>query len=194
MVITVPYPLYSMQSHSSCYWCSRPSDFMFQRLEKFLSGHQLTTWPYNDAYHDLLNCSDCVKVFHDMISKYDKNHESVYKSIIQRVVSNLSNWFKGTKSCKTTCFVLVRELLTYPRLMLDNGANKLLVKSIKWFLSLNENHEELVTEKLPGLYLLLVHPIPQVRLNYVILHLQVQFQVGLSYCNCFRYGIGHQLS
>ena len=58
--------------------------------------------------------------------------------------------------------VALFEILKNPRVLLDSGLNALFVESMQRLIS-NGEGAGLLQEKLPGLYLLLVHPNNQVR-------------------------------
>lgn len=163
----VSVAFFVLQSTLSCLWCSQP-DFMSDHLQGFLIARiPCSSSPYREAYSDLLNCSDCINVFHYIVSKYNEDSQLAYNHVTSRIVASLNGWLEGEKDDDINCCILIREILTYPRLMLESDINSALVSCLRWFLENDGNYEIPKDEKLPGLYLLLVHPSDTVSIVFV---------------------------
>ena len=158
-------------------------DFLFSENKKSKTqvqkkGHspiKLTmkeSW-YEQAYHDLLCCFDCVQVYHQLVKVFLSSNIScakkVYLETVKRVKMNLQECLKED-SLKTKCSTSLKEVFAYPRLLLDEKLNYVVVSCLRRLLS-NGEAEDVVSEKLPGIYLLLVHPDKQV--HCCIIHVDI---------------------
>lgn len=172
---------------SSCVWCSDPenlrSDLLYQfciGTETKCSNHEY----FSRAERSLSSCFDCVVFYHQSLSLHMKNKRFVTqrKAIYVRTVSRISKNMRAflDQNVDDECsghhdhavLVALFESLKYPRLLLDSGLNALFVESMQRLISEGEG-AGLLQEKLPGLYLLLVHPNDEVReklmLNFVLI-------------------------
>ncbi len=131
-----------------------------------------------DAFADLYSCYDCVEEFHQSLSfllGYEEasSHlpETAYHSNVSRITNRLTQvlhlvhdvkvegeWNDShTNQLKCKLEVPMLELLGYPRLLLNGPLCSLFVSALKLLLSTNQQFE-ITKKKLPGVYLLLVHP------------------------------------
>ena len=128
---------------------------------------------YEQAYDDLLCCFDCVQVYHQLVKVFLSCNiscaEQVYLKTVKRVTMYLQECLKKD-SLKTSCSTSLKEVFAYPRLLLDKKLNDVVVLCLQRLLS-NGEAEDVVSEKLPGIYLLLVHPDKQV--CYCTIHVDI---------------------
>ena len=158
-------------------------DFLFSKNKKSKTqaqkkGHlslKLATkesW-YEQAYRDLLCCFDCVQVYHQLVKAFLSSNincaEQVHLETVKRVKMYLQKCLKED-SLKTSCSTSLKEVFAYPRLLLDEKLNYVVVSCLRRLLS-NGEAEDVVSEKLPGIYLLLVHPDKEV--CYYTIHVDI---------------------
>lgn len=122
---------------------------------------------YRNAYLNLLSCNDCVQVYHTLIMSIDKEDIIFAKEVHLKTVSRLTGHIRSCleKSTVQNCSTSLKEILRYPKLLLNEKLSCVFVTCIKSISSsgvhsrgLAAGDEFQINEKLPGLYLLLVHP------------------------------------
>ncbi|XP_019853172.1 PREDICTED: uncharacterized protein LOC109582720, partial [Amphimedon queenslandica] len=158
-------------SHSklSCLWCSRTA-FMKCHLEEYIdykpdaqfnikSFGQPPSW-LKPADSDLLTCLDCVMTYHKLVSA--RNHvlniQAPYERTKLRIIEHFETCLDLPDLSFDHCKVSVTEVLMYPRLLLNEKVSELFIEIL---LKLGES--AVIDKKLPGVYLLLVHPEKLVR-------------------------------
>lgn len=136
---------------------------MSECLHEFLlykhhrSSNQAPSW-LKSAYSDLLSCSDCVQVYHGLTSQPRMRNDSqhIYLRTVTRIIDHLQVWLKDKTATLNTCQITLKEILSYPRLLLNEKLARMFVQCVTQLLQ-REGHLG-IDEKLPGVYLLLVHP------------------------------------
>ena len=143
------------------------------------------------AGRDLCVCFDCVEVFHQALSeaacfddrfKADGVRETVYKGNVGRITEHLNAALENYREDLTqpqgglfhddslsslpsrdlfiSAECSIREALKYPRLLLSRDLTAVLVEVFDELMQASESVS--VSEKSPGVYLLLVHPVHEV--------------------------------
>ena len=163
---------------SSCVWCSEPGDLPSDLLYRFCVGDDGAKHVDHEPFfaraeESLSTCFGCVVSFHQSLLVQMKTQEFHNKSCIiyERIVARISKTMKAFLEQEDdqdyagyydhAVLVALFEALKNPRVLLDAGLNALLTESLRRLIS-NGEGAGLLQEKLPGLYLLLVHPDNQV--------------------------------
>ena len=174
---------------SSCVWCSEPGDFPSDLLYRFCVGDEGAKHVDHERFfaraeESLSTCFGCVVSFHQSLLVKMKSQEFANKGCIiyERIVARISKTMKAfleqedDQDCAGyydhAVLVALFEALKNPRVLLDAGLNALLTESLRRLIS-NGEGAGLLQEKLPGLYLLLVHPDNQVNSLILMFCLQV---------------------
>ena len=145
---------------------------MHDRLKEFLFPNGKHSWR-TQAEKDLRSCFDCAQCYHELLSKSSSfKQKDVFKLTVKRVSETMKN---ASSSFEFSCveeelvswqsqwfelMTAVKETLKYPRLLLDESLHKAFLESL--LVALDHDDMEDIEEKLPGVYLLLVHPNNQV--------------------------------
>ncbi len=159
----------------NCLWCCEPG-FSDKHVQEFIlkerSDEDHPDW-FSDAYTDLFSCFDCVEEFHQSLSflldqEEASSHlpETAYQSNLSRITNRLTEVLhlvddvkidreQNANQLKGKLEVPLLEMLGYPRLLLNASLCDLFIQALKLLLSTNQ---EITQKKLPGVYLLLVHP------------------------------------
>ena len=140
--------------------------------------HKGVSWR-EQAQRDLQTCFDCVQVYHQMLNKAFSSHKSIfmprreeiYVLNVDRITKCLQEKLKSSKTKMSTSegdldvlsefSTPLKEVLKYPRYLLDEKLNNVVLSCLKYLIS-TEEADDIVSEKLPGIYLLLVYPDKQV--------------------------------
>ena len=140
--------------------------------------HKGASWR-EQAQRDLQTCFDCVQVYHQMLNKAFSSHKSIfmprreeiYVLNVDRITKCLQEKLKSSKTKMSTSegdldvlsefSTPLKEVLKYPRYLLDEKLNNVVLSCLKYLIS-TEEADDIVSEKLPGIYLLLVYPDKQV--------------------------------
>ena len=167
-------------------WCSEPG-FSDSHIHEFITRDRYDCenpeW-FGEAYSDLCSCFDCVEEFHRSLdSLLDSSIEDasvLKKSIHLSNVARLSDRLKELLDTYSRTHPKVKvegedygsdidyqlkassetpllEILSHPRLLLDASVCQLFVSALERLLSA-DLQLEVTRKKLPGVYLLLVHP------------------------------------
>lgn len=164
---------------SSCVWCSKPGDFPSDLLYQFCVGedepkHRDCGDFFASAEQSLSTCFGCVVSFHQSLlvnmksMRFARKTKEIYERTVARISKNMRAFLdqEGDQDCAGYCdhavLVALFEALKNPRVLLDSSLNALLTESLRRLIA-NGEGAGLLQEKLPGLYLLLVHPDSQVR-------------------------------
>ena len=171
------------------------------------------------AISSLSRCMDCVEVYHQLIKEafnIDPRFKTKRSNLLELV--NNSNttrlrecFFNALEDIKAermtgsdeeeqqysqlqyrshTLDCPIRELLKFPTLLMSEELNEQLAAAIQQLYEIDQLPQ--INDKYPGLYLLLVHPNPQVR--YLYCHCVVVYAVILYCCFllfhsfCVQYG------
>ena len=134
------------------------------------------------ADKDLSSCFDCAQCYHELLGKNSFKQKDVYKLTVERVSQTMKD---AVSFLKSSCveeelvqelpwqsrlfkfqqlMTALKETLKYPRLLLDKPLHNTFIESLLVALrGVDHGVEDIIEEKLPGAYLLLVHPDNQVR-------------------------------
>ncbi|XP_078359214.1 uncharacterized protein LOC144643749 isoform X2 [Oculina patagonica] len=153
--------------HRTCEWCSAP-DVMQSQLPKYVNV-PLDDWP-PDLLLDLCYCYDCVQEYHRLQEELTKGakkagHKQVLQLVdIDRLAQTITNALEKDvhqKDVATNLQVPLLEILRFPYLLHDKRLADMFKRGL---IAFNQSDCLLtVEEKLPGTYLLLVHPNKEVR-------------------------------
>ena len=166
---------------SECQWCINPL-FMGSNLPEYLSyqgelsagrlKRDGTTRSWRDqAYRDLQNCFDCVVCYHDALDEAFSDRylfpappwEDVYLADVERLKNSLSRVLDPNNpddELSSDIFTPFKEILRYPRYLLDKDLNSMVVDCVNqgsWL-----NTADLEHKVFPGIYLLLINPAQEV--------------------------------
>ncbi|XP_062333403.1 probable helicase senataxin [Osmerus eperlanus] len=168
---------------STCRWCTSVENGAAELLQSYSSG-SLSVEDEEAVNADLCFCNECVLEYHRARENFPALHKRLWKLETSRLRSHFSQFSKEeledddlwviednqeeTKVSKTNPaeyanvlrFPLL-EILKYPYLMADPQLSDMCVEALCKMEKSNQSFQ--VTEKNPGIYLLLVHPNETVR-------------------------------
>lgn len=163
---------------SCCLWCAK--EVAKECLHEFLFHTMDSSWRLQ-AEKDLSSCFDCVQRHHELLESAVREKPDMFKQkdLFQKTASRVTKTLKSQlKSMMSPCkdvdseewfrhshslVVSLKESLKYPRLLLDRSLHDAFVEGLLVALSKEEEEEaDLIADKLPGVYLLLVHPVDEV--------------------------------
>lgn len=168
-------------------WCSSAPFNIQDRLQEFLfpssPPSKGCSWRLQ-AKKDLRSCFDCAQRYHELLdtvarenSVLSKRKKDIFQLTVQRVTATLEDALQCRAPVKretlyeqpwpSSCDlqqlkVPLKEALKYPRLLLDERLHSAFIQGLLAVLKGEEEDEDMMQEKLPGVYLLLVHPDEQV--------------------------------
>ncbi|XP_046870298.1 probable helicase senataxin isoform X2 [Hypomesus transpacificus] len=168
---------------STCRWCTSVENGAAELLQSYGSG-SLSVEDEEAVNADLCFCNECVLEYHKARENFPALHKRLWELETSRLVSHFSQFSEEeledddlwviednqeeTKVSKTNPaeyanllrFPLL-EILKYPYLMAHRQLSEMCVEALCKMEKSNQSFQ--VTEKNPGIYLLLVHPNETVR-------------------------------
>ncbi|XP_072285580.1 probable helicase senataxin isoform X2 [Pyxicephalus adspersus] len=181
---------------STCRWCTPGGSNVIELLKSY-AANQLSNDDINGANDDLSYCMECVVEYHKARDKVPQIHKALWTLETSRLNKQLESAMEedieeddelylveedGEKqlfrydSCKfeSNARVPLLEILKFPYLLLDKSISELCVVALCKMEQANYTFQ--VYEKLPGVYLLLVHPNETIR-RWAILTARAQGKV-----------------
>lgn len=155
---------------------------MKKRFQKFLfpSNADLISKWRQKALNDLKHCFECVVSYHELLqlellkTSSLKKKNKIFLINTRRLVSSLEEGLAAVQpgepyvetNLLQCCEAPLKEVLKYPRFLLHEDVHEVFQQVLLAVVSEEVSEEGgIVQEKLPGLYLLLVHSNEQVSLT-----------------------------
>ncbi|KAM5145413.1 putative helicase senataxin [Mantella aurantiaca] len=180
---------------STCRWCT-PGGSVSAELLKSYASKELTAEDIASANDDLSFCMECVVEYHKARDEAPQLHKSLWPLETSRLIVQLEKAMQeeveddelylveedgekqltgyGGCSFESNVRVPLLEILKFPYLLLDKHVSELGVEALCKMEQVNNTFQ--VYEKLPGVYLLLVHPKEMIR-RWAILTARAQGKV-----------------
>lgn len=181
---------------STCRWCT-PGGSASTELLRSYAAKELQNDDLLGADDDLSYCMECVAEYHRVRDEAPQLHKALWKLETSRVTTQLEKAMQeeideddelflveedGEKQLfgyngpnfESSVRVPLLEILKYPYLLLDKRVSELCVDALCKMEHVNNPFQ--VYEKLPGIYLLLVHPNESIR-RWAILTARAQGKV-----------------
>ncbi|XP_018421253.1 PREDICTED: probable helicase senataxin [Nanorana parkeri] len=181
---------------STCRWCT-PGGSVTAELLKSYAVKELPNEDCVGANDDLSYCMECVVEYHKARDEVPQLHKSLWPLETSRLIAQLENAMReeiedddelylieddgekqlfgyGGCSFESDVRVPLLEILKFPYLLLDKRISELSVEALCKMEQVNNTFQ--VYEKLPGVYLLLVHPNETIR-HWAILTARAQGKV-----------------
>lgn len=181
---------------STCSWCT-PGGSASTELLKRYAAKELRGDDLLGADDDLSYCMECVAEYHRVRDEAPQLHKALWKLETSRLTTQLEKSMReeideddelflveedGEKQLlgytgpnfESSVRVPLLEILKYPYLLLDKRVSELCVDALCKMEQVNNPFQ--VYEKLPGIYLLLVHPNESIR-RWAILTARAQGKV-----------------
>ncbi|XP_068104970.1 probable helicase senataxin isoform X2 [Hyperolius riggenbachi] len=181
---------------STCRWCT-PSGSEVAELLKSYAATELPSEDLIGANDDLSYCMECVVEYHKAREEAPQLHKALWKMETSRLISQLEESMRkeieeddelflveedGDKQLigytgpnfESNVRVPLLEILRFPYLLLNSRVCELCIEALCKMEQVNNSFQ--VYDKLPGVYLLLVHPDERVR-RWAILTAQSQGKV-----------------
>ncbi|KAM3911735.1 putative helicase senataxin [Leptodactylus fuscus] len=181
---------------STCRWCT-PGGAVATELLKSYAAKELRSDDLIGVDDDLSYCMECVVEYHRVRDELPQLHKGLWKMETSRITAQLEKWMReeineddglflveedGEKQLlgfsgpnfESNVRVPLLEILKYPYLLLDKCVSELCVEALCKMEHVNNPFQ--VYEKLPGIYLLLVHPNESIR-RWAILTARAQGKV-----------------
>eukprot|EP00118_Oscarella_pearsei_P003449 m.14331 g.14331 ORF g.14331 m.14331 type:complete len:1206 (+) comp25698_c0_seq1:161-3778(+) len=164
--------------YSSCLWCEDPEK------AKGLLGRLLVQWErrpkpkwIDEMTNDVSFCRNCMIEYNRAKEENSQWEDGLWRFDVQRIQSSLTKLLNSTDpvfqqfdvidvdeyACVTDrLHTPLMELIAFPDYLRDAEIGRLFIQAFRLYA--NRNGRELeVEERLPGLYLLLVHPYQKIR-------------------------------
>ncbi|XP_073412073.1 probable helicase senataxin isoform X2 [Dendrobates tinctorius] len=181
---------------STCRWCT-PGGSVAAELLKSYAAKELRSDDLTGADDDLSYCMECVVEYHRVREEAPQLHKALWKMETSRITAQLEKSMReeideddelflveddGEKQLfgytgpnfESCVRVPLLEILKYPYLLLNKLVSELCVAALCKMEHVNNPFQ--VYEKLPGIYLLLVHPNESIR-RWAILTARAQGKV-----------------
>lgn len=181
---------------STCRWCTPGGSDTGELLERY-AAKELQNEDFIGANDDLSYCMECVVEYHRARDEVAQLHKSLWTLETSRLIAQLENAMReeiedddelylveedgekqlhGYSDCsfESNVRVPLLEILKFPYLLVDKRVSELTVEALCKMEQVGNTFQ--VFEKLPGVYLLLVHPNEMIR-RWAILTARAQGKV-----------------
>ncbi|XP_044162562.1 probable helicase senataxin [Bufo gargarizans] len=178
---------------STCRWCTPGAPVSAELLTSY-AARKLQSDDLIGANDDLSYCMECVAEYHRVREQAPHLHKALWKMETARITAHLEKSLReeieddevllveedgekqlfGYAGLESNVRVPLLEILKYPYLLLDRRVCELCVDALCKMETVNNPFQ--VYEKVPGIYLLLVHPNENIR-RWAILTARAQGKV-----------------
>ncbi|KAJ7988254.1 hypothetical protein DPEC_G00321680 [Dallia pectoralis] len=167
---------------TTCNWCLSVESYVAELLQSYCAG-SLSAKHQEEVYDDFKHCTECVRAYHGAKVDLPKLHKRLWKLETSRLLRVFSEAEKNVQPDDDLCFVEedgrdsswtphnmaeyeyevavpMLEVLKYPYLLAHPELSEMCVRAI---CNMAKSNPFPMSEKCPGIYLLLVHPNETVR-------------------------------